>query len=363
MQPLESVEFVADDGTVPPADEDMVEFGSRRVPRWVVIVACALAALAVVSVVAGRSQPKQVAVADAPNTLPVTVGQFGAALKFGGGPPDAIDVLIAGDQLFVLRANGINRLALPAARVADSVRLNRHDTATSRLFYDAADNRLWLVEQGVRPAQLLELDAATLRVTRRVSADLTVRGAAAMFGHLYLASADGLSDLAPGARAPIRMAALAGSVTAVAADPARRRILVLDESSPVAVSVMSAGRVTARRIFGHLNRGSIAVVGDDIWVGGSGDYGAVMARLDPMTLAPLQTSPVALEANAVVVSPGARDLWVSASGTGLWCLDARTGSVLVQWPTASVPVASRGGAAYVLTGGSVLPLALNGCAG
>lgn len=360
------VEFLAEDGSVLLAEEDVVEFGGRRVPRWVVVVACALAAIAVVGVVAGRSRTKHPAVAGISNTNPVASGRLHAALRLDGGP-DALDVLLDGSRLFVLQPTKISRFDLPSKHVADSVGLADGSVAaaqsSARLLLDPSDGRLWVVEQGVRPARLLEFDAATLRPTRDVTVDVAIQDAAVMYGHLYLASSAGLDDLVPGALAPMRLGAVHGSVSAVAADPARRRVLVLDDSSPVAVSVMSAGRVTARRIFGKLNQGSIAVVGDDIWVAGSGDYGAVMARLDPATLAPLQTSPVALEAKGLAVSSGARDLWVSATGAGLWCLDARSGTVLVQWHSATAPVTSRTGAAYVVKKGSVVPLALDGCAG
>lgn len=361
------VEFLAEDGSVLLAEDDVVEFGGRRVPRWVVVVACALAAIALVSVVVGRSPPKHAAVAGISNTNPVASGRFHAALRLDGDHPNALDVLLDGSRLYVLQPTRISRIDLPSKHVADSVGLADGTASavrsSARLLLDASAGRLWVVEPGPRPARLLEFDAATLRPTRDLTVDVAIQDAAVMYGHLYLASSGGLDDLVPGALAPMRLGAVHGSVSAVAADPARRRVLVLDDSSPVAISVMSAGRVTARRIFGKLNQGSIAVVGDDIWVAGSGDYGAVMARLDPGTLAPLQTSPVALEAKALAVSSGARDLWVSASGAGLWCLDARSGTVLVQWPSARAPVTSRTGAAYVVTKGSVVPLALDGCAG
>lgn len=367
MHPGEDVEFLADGGGACQADEDIVEFGTRRVPRWAVVLACALAALGVVGVLASRPRTKQSAAADVPTTRAMPVGHLGAALRFDGGPPDALDALVDGDRLYVLRSTQITVVAPPAKQVVDSVWLTGDyavaHQSSARLLLDAAAGRLWVIEQGVRPARVLEFDAATLRPRRHMTVGLAVHDAAAMNGYLYLASSAGLAELAPGALATAWLPTVHGSVSAVEADPARRRIVVLDDSSPVAVSVMSAGEVTARRIFGRLNSGSIAIIGDEIWIGGSGDYGAILARLDPATLAPLQTSPVALEAGGVAVSAGGRDVWVSTSGPGLWCLDARNGDILARWPTASGPVTSRAGAAYVVDERSVVPLPLNTCVG
>lgn len=73
--------------------------------------------------------------------------------------------------------------------------------SSARLLLDPSDGRLWVIERGVRPARLLEFDAATLRPTRDVTVDVAIRDAAVMYGHLYLASSAGLDDLVLGALA------------------------------------------------------------------------------------------------------------------------------------------------------------------
>jgi hypothetical protein len=162
-------------------------------------------------------------------------------------------------------------------------------------------------------------------------------------------------------------------VSAVAADPARERIVALetDPSRTVVVAVSTRGAVS-RATFGYLANGSIVVVGDAIWVAGYGDRRSVVARLDPASLAAVYLSRVAPQGDRIVVSPGSRDVWVSGTGPGLWCIDAQTGTVRQQWPSSKGPVTSergtgpvqsRAGSAYAIDEGRLVSLVLAGCAG
>lgn len=366
MGHLVDVEFLAADGSTLAAGDDVVEFGGRWVPRWAVLVALVLAAIVVASSGADRSRPNHPPAHDASTAHVETLGRYGAALRLDGGRPGVLDVLIHRDLLYVLRPSEIMVVDVPTRRVLGSVRLSGGYSvefqASARLLLDADADRLWVVVTGAEPAQLLEFDASRLRPVRRVTVHFAVQDATAMRGHLYLATSAGVADLAPDAASPTVLPGAHGAVSAIAADPARDRILAVDASSPGAVVVVSVGRVNTRRIFGNLIEGSIAVVGDEIWVGGSGDRGGLIARLDPATLAPVQTSGVALKVDRVVLSSGARDIWVGTGGPGLWCVDAANGDILEHWAVGGAPT-SRAGAAYFVDFGAVVPLVLAGCTG
>jgi hypothetical protein len=90
----------------------------------------------------------------------------------------------------------------------------------------------------------------------------------------------------------------------------------------------------------------------------------VLVRLDPTTLGPIGTTMAARGGGGATVTAGERDIWVDTGGPGLWCVDADSGAILAQWPSASAPVSSRLGDAYVVVHGTVhsilLPESCNG---
>lgn len=366
------VEFFVDDVKVLTVDEDAVDLGQGVLPRWAVGLAGALLAVAFVTVAVSQGHPRPTTAAvDEPVATAGVPGEFGQALPLDGGAADALDVLVHRDTLYVLRSGGVTVLDRTTGS-ATSVQLSGafaigHQPA-AKLVLDADADRLWVLGLGARTSRLIELNTGKLLPIRGLTVHLTVQGAAAMDGHLYLATPAGLADLAPAASGIALLPTVRGAVSAVTADPARNRLLVLDASVPGAVVVVSAGRATTRRAFGNLIKGSIAVVGDQIWVGGYGGgaragYRAIVARLDPVTLSPVQTSSVALKVDRVDVAPGASNIWVTTSRPGLWCVDARTGAILEEWPGGVAPVTSTVGAAYAIDSGSVVPLILQGCGG
>jgi len=384
MTLLDEVEFFTDDGSLAGSDEDAIDFGARPVPRWAVVLGAALVAIVFVGTVVTRSHPS--ATASRPErpappaaSLPA-LGAVGPVLQLGGGAADALDTLVHRDKLYVLRSIGVSVVDL-ATKHVDTVRLTGGSPgagqSSARLLLDADTDRLWVVRMGVHATGLVEFNVARMIAIRQMTLHLAVRDAAALDGHLYLATSTGLADLAPAATRAVALPGASGAVSAVAADPARNRILALDVSTPYSVVVVSARGVVTRRTFGNLINGTIAIVGDAIWVGGygggaRGGYRALVARLDPATLAPVQTSAIALQLDRVVVSAGTRDIWVSTNRPGLWCLDASTGNVLEHWPSAVAPVTSEVGwgpvisrvsTAYVIEAGSLRPLVLAGCAG
>ncbi|MCU1655685.1 MAG: hypothetical protein JWO57_341 [Pseudonocardiales bacterium] len=368
------IEFLTDDGSVIAADEDVVEIAPLHPPRWTVRIAWIAAATAVAALIVTKPVAKPDAQIEAPVPTPVAtgapLGQLGPALWVGGAP-DVLDVVRLGDRLVVLRSGSLVTLDLATKWVLDTLALTGAEAVLSpaRMVVDPDGGRLWVVPEGSSPARVLEVDPADLRPIRHVPVAPAILDAAALDSHLYLATPVGLLDVAPSAVVPVRLTAPSGPVDAVAADAARHRLLVLSAPSPgllspVSISAVSRGRVSVHRVFGDLAKGSLASVGDDLWVGGYGDFGTVLVRLDPRTLGPIGTTMAARGGGGATVTAGERDIWVDTGGPGLWCVDADSGAILAQWPSASAPVSSRLGDAYVVVHGSVhsilLPESCNG---
>lgn len=150
------------------------------------------------------------------------------------------------------------------------------------------------------------------------------------------------------------------------ADPQRSRLLitsrwrgypVVDAQAPSAPKPSA----TARLPFGT---GQVVVVGGQIWAAGSGERGAVLARLDPGTLRVRRYSPLEprLGPGARVVATGGQVLLVrgSSGGYGLWCVDARSGDVLESWPNAPGALAAGPDGASLLSAAGRPPQQLTG---
>jgi hypothetical protein len=382
MAGVEDVEIFADDGNAVGSDEDAVEFGGRRPPRWANVAGGALVAAIFIGIAALSrdptnvpSGPEQVAPDIVSTADPGTVGRLGSVLHLDGAA-DARDAVVHRNQLFVLRSGGVSVVELAAQKVTWMALSGAYSVSAkvpTRLLLDADADRLWLVAMGAKAAQLVEFNASRMLAIRRVTLQLAVRDAAAMDGHVYLATPNGLADLAPGATHAEALSGVDGAVSAIAADPAQGRIVTLNSvgSDTVVVAVRTHGAVS-RRTFGHLVNGSIAIVGGAVWVAGYDGHHPVVGRLDPVSLALVQTSGVAPQGDRIVVSPGTDDLWVSGTGPGLWCIAADNGILHQYWPNARAPVASqrgygpvqsRAGSAYVISAGQLVSLVLAGCAG
>jgi hypothetical protein len=155
-------------------------------------------------------------------------------------------------------------------------------------------------------------------------------------------------------------------VFGIAADPVRHRIIV-GTTSPAGVTEIDAVDVPTHRIsYGaHVSLGkeSIAVVGDQVWVGGYGDMDKPrLVKLDTDTLQPL-TATLALNSQVgpgAVVWAGESVLWVRHGGdTRTDCVDAQTGDVIQTWSNIQGPVSSIAGAAYAVNDGSLQQLTLD----
>jgi len=229
-------------------------------------------------------------------------------------------------------------------------------------------------------------DPTTLATRGSLSSGVVILNAAATAGKLWLATDHGLFTWTPGdtgLRQPHRRTADAdGSVYAIAADPARRRVLLgvtpngstapYETTGPDGVVYIDGARIDAiDTVTGEVTRGaktsyvneSIAVVGDDIWVGGySADQTPGVEHLDATTLQVIGTSPVQEKVSPTLLWPGANVLWVGNGGF-LFCVNPATGAVLEQWPSFQGPVASAQGIAYGIGGGTRILNLTGACTG
>ena len=208
--------------------------------------------------------------------------------------------------------------------------------------------------------------------------------AAALDGQLWLATNDGLYVVTTAASGPVATKVISGQIFSVAVDPVRHRVLYgAQVNTGAAASPDSLGNIAVHEIdaFTHsligvgpplpIGKESIAIVGDQIWVGGYGSGSTPrLFHLDGSSLQTIATSgfgagsPLELGPGAIVW-PGASVLWVRSGGSeGLACVDPQSGVLLEQWDAVQGPVASVRGHAYAASDGSLDRLSLaGGCTG
>jgi hypothetical protein len=380
MDPRDDVEFLADGRAVIGSDDEVVGEGPRRIPRWAVWTAGVAAVGGLVVALAARGAPDHPTAPPGPaeSWTPVAVGSVppeagvGEALRLG--PAQAYDVAVGGGRLYVLQ-NGVVVATDPApaseARTAPPRRatLPRIPApASARLVLDAQQQRLWVVVEDVPDGMVVELDARSLRQLGHTTWDAPIGAAAALDGHLYLSTTEGIADVGPGAAHPVLVAGLRGHSGPIVADTRRNRLLVAGAApfSHVLILRPGEGVTTATGVIPFAKPTLGITSGGHIWAGGFGDRGAQLVRLDPHQLSPTSLSPLSaqLDPGAIIVAAGDRSIWVRATeSTGpLWCVDASSGRDAQEW-NVSGPVTSRTGSAFAATGTAARSLTLEGCPG
>jgi hypothetical protein len=367
------VEFFVDGATpVAALDEEAVDFGPGQTPRWAVVIVAVLAASAVVVALAAQPEHKPSAAARPEPVIsfasPSSTSGLGTPIPIGQATP-VIDLAVT-VPLFLLQPGHLYKVTDVAAIGVrlDGPGFTRLGTA-ARLVLDAAANRVWVVD--APGGGIIEFDARNLHRLRTMRSNESIRDAAALHGHLYLALSTGLADIAPGADRPKIIPGLSGYIVSVAADPKRDRLLALVLGNGASVrQVTVAGTVLDRQAPVPVGGGTLRVTTDGtIWLGGFGSAadGAVVVRLNPNTLRPVLGSPVSSRVgpSSWIEAAGDHDIWIRSGGDGegLWCVDGRTGSILQYWPRVDGAVTSRRGAAFVLMEGLLVPLVLQDCTG
>lgn len=306
------------------------------------------------------------------STTPIGVlnEAFDAAAVLPGA--DFKAVTAAGDQLVALAPARLVRIATSAAG-------DLHPAGTANVGLPIGDPTYadWeLVGDGhvawalsLTPTQrLYAVDPSTLRLGPLIGAPTGPTDAAALNGHLYLNTDVGVFDLAPSTRPGDEPQVVARGGQAMAVDPARNRLLVLnldggwvihgyDLSEPGSPVVEAPLPFEAR---------DVAVAGDEIWVTGltndEVDRRPVIARLDPTSLRVTAHSGLEESLTSVpTVAAAGAELWLRTADDpdALWRLDAGTGSVVQQWAAVPGLVVVTADQAFVIEGNVIGRLRLD----
>ncbi|MDT4917875.1 MAG: hypothetical protein QOH89_2575 [Pseudonocardiales bacterium] len=344
-----------------PADELLTGGG---LPRWFQLVGV----LAIVGVLAyllatrvtGESRPS----AARPTPLPTDPVSPTPAFD----PTRAYAVVVAGNSQWSVEGSRLIRSSPGDTTSIPLAFLQLPAKSRPILALDAAHGVIWLVVANAVPTRMVGFDSRTLDAVHSATWRQVVDGAAAVNGYLYLASDSGVAELSPGATQPHFISGLRGALGPIAADPVGNQLVALDVSNPLAVWTYRHGELPRQsELRLPISKGTVAVAGGNIWVGGFGVGGAVLFRLDPETLQPVAGGRAPeFGPGAVLVAGGRRVVWVRA-GNGLSdllvCLDASSGQVEQRFHLFGDDIASTGGYAVLTTAQGVLNLALDGCTG
>jgi hypothetical protein len=333
-------------------------------------------------------------VATAPSITPSTTPSppTGQATPVDLGVGSTTSFALAPSGIFVARTQPNELVEVSSADLSVIKRIATPDTVDG-IAVDASTGLIWTwssvpptayvsVAPGVSVQSSTSIHGYTtstlgLEALAAVRAD--VFSAVAMGGVLWLATSEGLYSVLP-PNSVTRMAS--GPVFSVAADAVRHRILY---GAPVntPATANSLGSIAVHEIDANtdaeigvgnplpIGKESIAIVGDQIWVGGYGSGSTPRVfHLDGASLQTLQTKGFgagdALELGpGAIVWPGASVLWVRSGGSeGLACVDPQSGAVLEQWDAVQGPVFSVRGHAFAASDGSLEQLSLTGdCTG
>lgn len=347
-------------------DEELFSGSRAALSRWWGVAALVAVCVSALIVARGREHAAHPSATPsrsaAPNPSQI-VAPLGLApvirARAARGPVTA--VALAGSSTWVLQADALRvvrpgepilRLQFPAA------------VQTVGLVGDSSARLVWLVARGL--VQAYNTDTTQIVFGDQVPAS---SGEAAMGGHLYLAVDNRVVDVGP--RAQRTILRLPGAIAAIAADPLRRRLIVVYQSGPsrvLAVVPRAHGparverEVTIRSI-----KASIGVADGRIWFAGYDTGDGVLMRLDPVTLLPDLRSSVDqdLQPGAQVVAVGSSTVWVRGAADlsdELRCVDANSGDEQQTWALPGV-VASTTGRAVIGTSFGALKLDMAACRG
>lgn len=313
----------------------------------------ALAVLAVPALIARTSSPPRPHPRPpAPPALGPLRATPGPALHLGRGHP--LDLALTNGVLFALYDSPprLVRVATSQQTIAGAVAV---PAGGRRLAYDGAS--VWVIGTEPPGSRVSAYDQNYLRRVSVATLPFAVSAAIASAGRLWLGGPDGLYALRP-RKSPTRL--LAGAVGALAADPARDRVLVArpagSSTELVAVSTDS-DRVTLR-VSLPLRNVTLAATVDDVWVAGSGPA----PRLQHLSEATLLAYPgERVPTGAVSVWAGQSMIWAKGPGeaAGLTCIDAESGDIRARWAALDGPVVSAPIAAYAVDDNEVVPLPIS----
>lgn len=337
----------------------------RRHRRFAIIAASAavVALAATGSVVGARVSAQHGATpANIPTpTGPPVHGTVGTSLDLGNKSLTAVDAVATTNAVYVLATNPNTIVLLDPSGTTVKATAAGPTGTPSGLTVDA--DRLWVWSQDSRDVRVY--DSKTLSFIAGFRTTATIFDAVAVDNELYFTSDQGLkvayTDVEKtGVMTTVARSSVTGSTYGLAADPARHRVLVgvtpIGSAPPngfvgarvVAVDTRT-GAVTMQGAQTDVGKESIAVVGDQVWVGGYGDVDKPrIVHLDAKTLQLIGSSPVNDDIGpGTILWPGQNVLWVRSGGSQtLACIDPKTGSILEYWDNVQGPITSVGGSAF-----------------
>jgi hypothetical protein len=374
---VDDVEFLAAGSGAGGDDDVLVLEPRRRLPRWAIVLAAVLVAGLVVGVAVARAhhRPHHTAQPSVPTPGPAGPTAAPPPVDVGSSAPGTLALTIAGQHLYVLTPAALESFDMDMHQVGIGVITpvlsfpDRYFT----LLYDSFAGSIWIVPIGGRSAgELMQFDATSLRLRRVVPLPTTVASAAALRGEIYLGTAErGLLQLRPGERKLTTVAAARDGVGQVVADPGRNRLIYLTDELPTRVRSWSASGTSApSAAAGTLtfSKAQLLVVDDRIWAAGFHSSGAVLVRLDPTTLHPVQSADevtAELGPGTILAAAGHRDFIVrsGADNVPLWCLDGHTGEIDQRWSLPGGVVAMAPGIVVVANAGGLQRLDAELCRG
>jgi hypothetical protein len=284
-------------------------------------------------------------------------------------------MVFGGGRLFALSASRLGVLdpaPAPSSRHSAYIPLDPATQDSFGLVWDGAAESVWVLPLfGRQPGNLREY-GADLRLRRIVQLHDVAHSAAVLDATLYVTTNSGMVRIGRSGRprqVPLPQHAFQhyGDFGDVHADPTRHRVLFLTYEYSAHLESWSPGTGRSQVVRLSVANPTLAVVAGRIWVAGFRGARGVVERLDPRTLRPVESSPLAAELGpgAVIVDAGWSSILVRG-GTDpgpLWCLDAQDGRVHQRWSGPSGPVSGSGRNLFVATSHAVQPLAVSGCPG
>lgn len=282
----------------------------------------------------------------------------------------ALDVAVAGSDVWVLQERAISRLTAGTMRTSTPI-AGLHASGkhtTTRLVLDDTDDRLWVVVGRPGRTEVREFIEAALIQSASLSWPARAVDATQLAGELFVTTSGGLIAVPFGSGKALLVGRnIHGDI---AADPANNRVLVIDTDQVRIWSIRLDRAVSGSSLPIELRTGRIAVSGNGaIWIEGFAFGAAILLRLDPKTLlgAPSgrygnETLPPA----AQLIGGGDGSIYVDTGDKqrALLCIDAQLGQPTERWPLAARRAISTSQTAVAIAGSKAVVLELrNPCGG